>query len=301
MGNKNKSGSKAEVQEILISAIRRFPGQPRKWFDPKTLAELGDSLKATGQQVSIIVTRVKNPGKDGILFELIDGERRWRAAKKIGWAKIRAEIRSVKDVRQQFLNSFVANHHRDGHGPIETAQGIKEMKDGGEHSVEEIAKMLGKSTPWAYQHLNLLKLHPGVLKLMDPSVPENQRLGSSMGILLLGITPPELQYQTAQKIVKTGMSFARSKDMINKIIFKKGLKKTDRQTPRKIFRVIQTFFLRTNEQLHIFTGKDSEELFRILDSRPFEEREALVADMQKAAQRIGQLVTIGKKTFGSKR
>jgi len=155
-----------------VDEIRPFPGQPRDWFDPKTMEELAASISSAGQQVPITVTRVKQIGKDGIRFELIDGERRLRATKKLGFRTIKAMVKTVTDIEQQFENSVIVNFNRDGHSPIETARAIKRLKANGQ-STEMIAKKLGRSVPWAHQHLNILKLNPTVIEMMHPALPES--------------------------------------------------------------------------------------------------------------------------------
>jgi ParB/RepB/Spo0J family partition protein len=171
---------------VPVGEVARNPDQPRRRFDKAALEALARSLKTAGQQQPCSV--VPHPQPHGaVRWLLVDGERRWRAAKIAGvslWVAYcagRAEL--GQDLGQLHAASFAANWCREGHTKAETLAAIQaEMRRG--QSVQEVAAMAGKSVDWVELFLGLQKLHPDLLAQMDPPTPKNDRLSHKVALEL---------------------------------------------------------------------------------------------------------------------
>ena len=166
---------------VRVDRIKPFPGQPRKHFDVDELGSLADSLKQEGQQAPVIVVKSGDPDYD---YELVDGERRWRAAKLIGLKELFAVLTTVEDAGKQHLKAVILNFNRAEHPPIEVSNALHyQMTEGGKTS-SELAAALGKSVAWVYQHLSLQKLHQDLQRLLGPPTPKEEQLRMQIAHLL---------------------------------------------------------------------------------------------------------------------
>lgn len=187
-----------QVIRVKVSRIRPFKDQPRKYFDEDTLGALADSLTQEGQQTPVIIIPVKND--PGCEYELVDGERRWRAAQIAGIDEFDAIVKTtIKDALEQHLASTIHNFHRDGHVPLEIAHALRKQMEEGEKSAHDLAVACGKSTAWVYHHLALLKLAPLLQKLLGPPTPKKERLRSPLAAILLRL-PAECQEAVYMKV-----------------------------------------------------------------------------------------------------
>lgn len=204
------------VVRVPRESIRPFPGQPRSYFDPLALKELARSLKAIGQQVPLTVRPLPSGG-----YELVDGQRRWLAAKDAGLTHLTAWVRTdLDDVWDQFTASVVANFSREGHTHIEIADAVARIRKNPDvagrpkgEQTDHIAEMFGRSTAWVLQHENLLGLAPQVQALLHPSVPEKKRLTFEAAQLLTAL-PAADQTELATYIVKHRLRAAAAKRLI---------------------------------------------------------------------------------------
>lgn len=171
--------------------IVRNPAQPRTYFCPDQLTKLGISM-GKKQQAAVTVIPHNDPKNKKTRFMLIDGERRWRAAKQQKLAKIWYVIDDeIENAAELHTASFTSNFCRQGHTHAETAAAIDTERRSGK-SYEEIGELVGKSGVWAGNEHGLLKLHPEVIALMDPPTPKSDRLPTSIAYLLTKY-PPEKQ------------------------------------------------------------------------------------------------------------
>lgn len=154
-----KVRAKIEVKEVDIKKIQTNPNQPRKIFDEAKLEELAISMGAIGLQVPIQI----KPGIDG-KFELIAGERRLKAAKKLGWKKILANIFHEKV--NTFTRSLVENVARENLNPIEEALAFKRLIEE-KRTQAQIAQLNGKSAGYVSSRLTLLLLPPEIQELIS--------------------------------------------------------------------------------------------------------------------------------------
>lgn len=180
--------------------ICRNEEQPRTYFAADELERLGASL-ARKQNQPVTVIPFKWSGK--IKWMIVDGERRWRAAKAKGlkrlWIVVDDDVKSAEELHTA---SFTANWCRAGHTHAETAAAIdRERKQG--KTYEEIAEMVGKSTSWANNQHSLLKLHPDLMVLLDPPTPKAERLSIAVAYALTKF-PLERQIKVYKQHQKKG-------------------------------------------------------------------------------------------------
>lgn len=186
--------------------IVRNPAQPRTYFCLEQLAKLGASMRKK-QRSNVTVIPHSDPKHKKARFMLIDGERRWRAAKQEKLPKIWYVIDDeIKDDAELHTASFTSNFCRQGHTHAETAVAIDREYQGGK-TYAEIGELVGKSDAWASNEHSLLKLHPDVLALMDPPTPKSERLPTSIAYLLTKY-PAEKQMRLLNQHKSKGSSDA---------------------------------------------------------------------------------------------
>lgn len=193
----------AGAKEIRVdpSHVRPMPGQPRTYFNPDAIARLADSMKSVGQVYPGIVRECG--AKE---YELLDGERRWRAAKIVGM-HYRALLVDITNKAVPFLIAAIANFNREAHTPLEIADSIEYMYDTIGMPISEIARVLGITQPWAYGMLSLRFLHKDVRAMLDPTLPKERRLPLTAAIYISKMKPqlqPKLAQQVLQKDVSLG-------------------------------------------------------------------------------------------------
>jgi ParB family transcriptional regulator, chromosome partitioning protein len=145
------------LQQISIDLLIRGKYQPRQHFDPEKLRELADSIKSTGGLLQPIVVRPAT----GNQYEIVAGERRWRAAQLTGLSEVSCLICQYSD-EQALQASIVENTSRTDLNPIEEAQAYQRLIDEFQYLHEEVAASVGKSRTAITNSLRLLKLDPRV-------------------------------------------------------------------------------------------------------------------------------------------
>jgi ParB family transcriptional regulator, chromosome partitioning protein len=146
-----------EVARIALAAIRPLPGQPRRHFDDAAIAELAESIRTRGLLQPIIV----RPAPDGSGYQLVAGERRWRAAQRAGLHDIPALVRALDDSATYEI-ALVENIQRQDLSAIEEAQGFRRLIADFAHSQEALAALVGKSRSHVANLLRLLDLPDAV-------------------------------------------------------------------------------------------------------------------------------------------
>jgi len=201
--------SKTHVQEFDAARVRPLPDQPRKRF--KGIKELADSIFEIGQSSPGIVTLVDGDPKYDA--QLVDGERRLRACRMVG-VPFRAEVRADASGEEIFVASFAANFGKQDHDCIEIATGLARMQRNGK-TIEQMARIAGKSVCWVSQHLSLLKLHQDVQDMLVCDGEEDKpRLAFSVALTLTGL-PQSRQLSMAKKITRgEGMSLVAAQRIV---------------------------------------------------------------------------------------
>jgi len=153
MTPRDGGGTGTGLQEISVSSIDPNPNQPRNHFDEDSLAELSASIKAIGLLQPVLVRPSSTPDR----FELIAGERRWRASKRAGLSTIPAIVRVTDDV-SSVEQALVENLHRQDLTPLEEAAAYQQLLEDFSMTHEQVASKVGKSRSAITNSLRLLTL-----------------------------------------------------------------------------------------------------------------------------------------------
>lgn len=197
-----------DIFQVDINKVEPNRSQPRKNFEENSLIELANSIKKYGVIQPIILK------KNGDSFEIIAGERRWRAAKIAGLNYIPAILRDYKD-DDAFQIALIENLQRENLNPIEEALSYKKLMDEFNLSNEEIAENLGKSRSVVSNSIRLLKLDSRVQMLLL----EN-KISSGHCRPLISIDDGDLQFEIAEKIIEDELTVRSVEYMVKKILGK---------------------------------------------------------------------------------
>lgn len=201
LGDKNEIDEASEnVIEMKINSVEPNVNQPRKSFDDDKIDDLAESIKVHGVLQPIIVT------KKGDYYQIIAGERRWRASKKAGLKTIPAIVRDY-DERKIREVALIENLQRQDLNALETAKAIKELME--EHSLtqEEIAKTLGKSRSAIANTLRILNLDERVQELVADG-----KISEGHARTLASIESPQKQYKLAMDIINLDLNVREAEE-----------------------------------------------------------------------------------------
>ena len=183
-------------QKLRISLIEPNREQPRRNFEESELAELADSIRRYGVIQPVLVRPMPN-GPDG--YQLVAGERRWRAARLAGVSEIPAQIKDLDD-REVAEIGLVENLQRSDLNPIEEAEGYQTLMKKYGYTQEETAERVGRSRPAVANALRLLQLSPELLELV-----ENKSLSAGHARALLSL-PGSERMKAAKRVIAEGLS-----------------------------------------------------------------------------------------------
>jgi ParB family chromosome partitioning protein len=189
----------ASFAELPVGRIRPNAAQPRQVFDEEAMAELVHSIREIGLLQPVVV-RPMGSDEDGPVFELVMGERRWRATQEAGLTTIPAIIRETEDTAM-LRDALLENLHRSQLNPLEEAAAYSQLLEDFECTHEDLASRIGRSRPQISNTLRLLKLSPAVQRRVAAGV-----LSAGHARSLLGVEDPALQDRLAQRVVAEGIS-----------------------------------------------------------------------------------------------
>ena len=178
------------LRNLKITEVEPNRNQPRKKFDEDALEELADSIKEYGLIQPIVVC------KEDDYYQIIAGERRWRASKLAGLKEIPAIVRESNDKKNAEI-ALIENIQREDLNPYEKALGIKNLMKDYNLRQEDVAKKLGKSRSAIANSVRILNLEPRVLEFCKEG-----KLSEGHCKSLLSITDPERQYKTAVQMIE---------------------------------------------------------------------------------------------------
>lgn len=202
------------IVHIPMDMIAPNPNQPRKFFDPNAMEELKNSISEFGLIQPVTVRRTDNE------YELIAGERRFRACEQLGYKKIPAVIINA-DVKKSALLSLLENLHREDLSFFEIAQSYENLVRNQEMSEWEAAEKTGKSRRGILNKIRLLRLSPFVKKLIREYNLSEEHAGA-----LLRISNEQKQIEAAQIICLNKLDLKQSYDLIDAIVEENPLKRT---------------------------------------------------------------------------
>ncbi len=204
---------------IEVEKIQPNPFQPRREFDEIKLQTLADSIRQYGVLQPLLVTRREVEREDGGLmveYELIAGERRWRAAQLVGMRQVPAIIKSGEQTDQMKLEmAIIENLQREDLNPTERARAFKQLTENFKMTHLEVAKKIGKSREYVSNSLRLLSLPDDILQsLTEGKITE----GHARTILML-VDRPEEQRTLFQEILQKGITVRIAEDIARSIAF----------------------------------------------------------------------------------
>lgn len=189
-------------RKVPLDSIRPCAFQPRKDFSEESLRELADSIREQGL-VQPLVVRLQ-----GDHFELIAGERRWRASKLAGLSEVPI-IERVANDREVLELALIENLQRENLNPIEESLGYAQLAEQFNLTQEEIAKKVGRSRAAVANALRLLKLPPSVREAIRSS-----RISVGHAKVLLGLTDSGLQESASERILTDGLSVRATEELV---------------------------------------------------------------------------------------
>ena len=211
----------AYFEEVAVGSVTPNPRQPRQTFDEEALEELAASITEVGLLQPVVVRKI-GEGK----YELVMGERRWRASQQAGLEYIPAIVRETPDTAM-LRDALLENLHRQQLDPLEEAAAYQQLLDDFGATHEQLAQRVGRSRPHISNTLRLLNLPPGVQKRVAAGV-----LSAGHARALLSLNDPQAQERLAQRIVDEGLS-VRSVEEIVLLGDDKSEKQTRRPTTAK--------------------------------------------------------------------
>ena len=207
---------KAETDHSLslpISQVESCSSQPRKRFDDASLAELADSIRQHGIIQPLTVRRLASG-----YYQIIAGERRWRAARLAGLQEVPVIVIEADDRKAAEL-AMIENLQREDLNPMEEAAGFRSLIDNYHMTQEEAAARVGKSRSAVTNALRLLNLAPSAAELV-----ENGRLSAGHARALLPLSPA-LQVKAAEAVVSGGLSVRQTEALVKRLMAEKREKK----------------------------------------------------------------------------
>jgi ParB family transcriptional regulator, chromosome partitioning protein len=207
--------SAEEARFVAIDAIDANPLQPRRIFQPDRLAELAQSIRANGIVQPIVVRRA------GERYQLVAGERRWRAAKLAGLDKVPVVVRDIADERLLEI-TLIENIQREDLNAIETAVAFERLGQELNLSAEQVGERTGKDRTTVINFLRLLQLPTDLQQLVA-----ERRLSQGHARCLLSLPTPELQREVAEKAVAQGWSVRQTERTTQKMVEGRKAKHVD--------------------------------------------------------------------------
>ena len=197
---------KSEASLYLpISQVESHSGQPRKYFDEEALAELADSIREHGIIQPLTVRKLSSG-----YYQIIAGERRWRAARLAGLSEVPAIVIEADDRKAAEL-AMIENLQREDLNPMEEAAGFQSLIENYHMTQEEAAQRVGKSRSAVANSLRLLGLTPSVRAMV-----EDGRLSAGHARTLLPLSPA-LMERTAETVVNSGLSVRQTEALVKKL------------------------------------------------------------------------------------
>jgi ParB family chromosome partitioning protein len=193
-----------EPSEVDLESIVPGPMQPRTHFDDASLESLAESIRAHGIVQPLVVRRRENN------YELIAGERRWRAAKLAGLSRVPVVVKDVPD--ESLLEiALIENIQREDLNPIEEAQAYRKLIETVGLTQEALASRVGRDRSYITNYLRLLKLPEDLQQLVREG-----RLSAGHARTLLALGPPDLQRRLARQIIDGGLSVRATELLVQK-------------------------------------------------------------------------------------
>jgi ParB family transcriptional regulator, chromosome partitioning protein len=261
-------GKEEVVQEVKIKDLRPNPYQPRKTFNPEAISELKDSILTHGILQPIIVRKsIKG-------FEIVAGERRFRAAKEAKFAAVPVVVRDLTE-QQMMEIALLENLQREDLTPIEEAVAYQSLIDHLKLTQEQLAQRLGKSRPHIANHLRLLTLPKQIQELISDG-----QLSMGHGRTLLGLKKKDKLQAVVEKVIKDKLNVRQLELLVTQINENVSRETSKPQKEKNIFirerenllrdRFGTSVSIKQNKkkgkiEIEFFSSDDLERILEILD------------------------------------
>jgi|SRR5690625_178230 len=208
LGGDPREFSEGEPRSVEISAIVPNPFQPRREFDEEELSELSASIAENGLLQPLVVR--PSPEGSGENWELVAGERRWRAVQRLGWKEVPVLVRPLDD-RAMLVVALVENLQRSELSPLEEAVGYQRLMEEFGLSQREVAEAVGKNRSTVANALRLLQLPASVRRLLNEG-----RLTAGHARALLGLGNDQRISELAKRVVSEGWNVRQVEAEVSK-------------------------------------------------------------------------------------
>lgn len=236
---KRESASSVEqVVELSVDLLRPGVYQPRELFSEEALTALAASIKKQGVLQPLLVRKVE--GEGSIQYEILAGERRWRASQRAGLSVVPAIIKAIDD-KEALAIALVENIQREDLNPLETAKAIKKLVDEFELTHAEAGGLLGRSRSAISNLLRLLDLGEAAQKLLYNGSVE---MGHARAVLTL---TAQQQYDVLKHVAEFGLSVRATEEYIKRVYLSESSKKRERKIDPDIVALERTL----SEQLGV--------------------------------------------------
>lgn len=217
----------SDLKELPVDLLSRGRYQPRVDMREETLAELAESIRAQGVVQPIVVRGLERVSGEEARYEIVAGERRWRAAQLAGLETIPALIRDIPDEAAVAV-ALIENIQRENLNPMEEARALQRLVADFEMTHAEAAESVGRSRTAVSNLLRLLELPESVRSLL-----ESRALDMGHARALLGVGSSELLAELAQRVVREGWSVRETENAVRRVAAGKNGKKAVRQNARR--------------------------------------------------------------------
>src|SRR5215213_6417040 len=210
-----------ELLEIDIDLIEPSPAQPRTHFDEARLEELAQSIRSNGIVQPLLVRQ------RGARYQLVAGERRWRAAQRAGLQRVPAVVRAIPDDKLLEL-ALIENIQRQELNAIEEAHAYKRLIETLGLTQETVAQRVGRDRSFVTNYLRLLRLPEDIQRLV-----EEEKLSMGHARALLGVDDPEIQRKLAKNVIDKSLSVRQTEYVVKSTIEGKSQTKEEASTAIK--------------------------------------------------------------------
>jgi len=232
-----------ELQHLPLDLIQRGKYQPRRDIDPVTLEELAQSIRAQGVMQPIVVRSV-----GGGRYEIIAGERRWRASQQAGLDRIPAMVRDISD-EAAIAMALIENIQREDLNPVEEAVALQRLQQEFQLTQQQVADAVGKSRVTISNLLRLIALPEEIKRLLSHGDLE---MGHARALLGL---PAEQQVEGARHVVARGLTVRQTEALVRRWLNDKQTPKTEPKSDPDIQRLEQRLAERLGSPVQIKHGQ----------------------------------------------
>lgn len=267
------------VRDIRLAAISPNPYQPRREFSEDELAELSTSIRENGLLQPIVVRPAPDEGDSR--WQLVAGERRWRAVTRLGWEEIPAIVRSIDD-RTLLVLALVENLQRSELSALDEATGYRQLAEEFDLSQKQIAEAVGKNRSTVANSMRLLQLPAAVRRMLEES-----RLSAGHARALLGLESERRMNEIARRAAENGWNVRQVENEVKRVRSRGGSRTSpkpnrkgaaraaaERRLEEELQRVLGTEArirrgkgTRGKIEIPFYSSEDFEQLFELLTER----------------------------------